>query len=46
MNVFINNKRVFSLERGQSGAITVDDLRKLSIQCAGGTTTCSGYFED
>ena len=31
MKVFINKKRVFSLERGQTEAVTVDDLRKLSI---------------
>ena len=36
MNVFINRKRVFSLERGQSRAITDDDLRRLSIQCSNG----------
>ena len=41
MKVFINKKRVFSLERGQTEAVTVDDLRKLSIECTG---TNSGVY--
>ena len=44
MNVFINKKRVFSLERGQTKAVTVDDLRRVSIQCSGGNTRCKGKF--
>ena len=41
MKVFINKKCVFSLERGQTEAVTVDDLRKLSIECTG---TNSGVY--
>lgn len=44
MNVFINKKRAFTLERGQTKAVTVDDLRRVSIHCSGGETTCKGKY--
>jgi Protein of unknown function (DUF3992) len=44
MNVYINNKRVFSLKRGQTRTITVDDLRRLSIRCSDESSKCKGKF--